>query len=230
MKLNRTRYYLFTLCVIVFLCIPKIHKANQSVNYITFSPTTNVFRIADSNGAAQLWVSTEDYKGVNDAATNLQKDIERVTAQIPEIITTSASAESTVVIIGTIGQSPVIDELIKQKKLNVDQITGTWESFVIETIKNPYPGIKEALVIAGSDKRGTIFGIYDISEQIGVSPWYWWADVPVEKHTELYVKNGRYVTESPKVKYRGIFINDEAPALSGWVGEHYGSFNNEFYA
>jgi hypothetical protein len=100
---------------------------------------------------------------------------------------------------------------------------------VIQVVRNPLPGLKSALVIAGSDKRGTIFGIYDLSEQIGVSPWYWWADVPVHQHKELFVKPGKYTQGPPAVKYRGIFLNDEAPSLSGWVKENYGSYNHEFY-
>ena len=84
-------------------------------------------------------------------------------------------------------------------------------------------------MIAGSDKRGTIYGIYDVSEQIGVSPWYWWADVPVQHQDALFVKPGAYVQGPPVVKYRGIFLNDEAPSLTGWVHEKYGNYNHEFY-
>ena len=93
----------------------------------------------------------------------------------------------------------------------------------------PWPGVDQALIIAGSDKRGTIFGIYDLSEQIGVSPWYWWADVPVQHHDQLFIRPGRYVQDEPAVKYRGIFLNDEAPALTGWVREKFGDYNHQFY-
>ena len=105
----------------------------------------------------------------------------------------------------------------KPGKLNADAISGKWESFIITTVANPLPGVDQALVIAGSDKRGTIYGIYEISEQIGVSPWYWWADVPPKHHENLFIKAGTYVQGPPVVKYRGIFINDEAPAFSGWA-------------
>ena len=93
----------------------------------------------------------------------------------------------------------------------------------------PRSGINSALIIAGSDKRGTIYGIYDLSEQIGVSPWYWWADVPVAHQDALFVKPGKYVQGEPAVKYRGIFLNDEAPALTGWTKEKFGGFNHQFY-
>ena len=96
-------------------------------------------------------------------------------------------------------------------------------------IEKPLHGIDYALVIAGSDKRGTIYGIYEVSRQIGVSPWYWWADVPVKKKDSIYVKPGVYSCGEPAVRYRGIFINDEAPALSGWTYEKFGGFNHNLY-
>ena len=138
-------------------------------------------------------------------------------------------SQRNVILIGTIGSSSIIDQLIRNKKIDVDTIRGKWESNLIQVVSNPLPGIASALVIAGSDKRGTIFGIYDVSEQIGVSPWYWWADVPVPHRDTLYVKPGKYIEGEPAVKYRGIFLNDEAPSLTGWVDEKYGGFNHFFY-
>ena len=108
-------------------------------------------------------------------------------------------------------------------KLDVSAIEGKWESYLIQTVDGN-------LVIAGSDKRGTIFGIYDLSEKIGVSPWHYFADVPAQRHAALYVKPGRYVQDSPKVKYRGIFLNDEWPSLGGWASKKFGGFNSRFYA
>ena len=112
---------------------------------------------------------------------------------------------------------------MKAGKLDVDGVRGQWESFVIETVDG-------SLVVAGSDKRGTIYGIYDISEKIGVSPWYWWADVVPCKSASLYVRQGRYVQPSPKVKYRGIFINDEWPSFGGWATAKFGGLNAKMYA
>ena len=133
------------------------------------------------------------------------------------------------IIIGTVGSSELIDGMVSSGKLNVDDIRGEWERFIVQTVKRPVPGVKEALVIAGSDKRGTAYGVFTLSEEMGVSPWYWWADAPVQRHDELYVNKERYVSKGPSVKYRGIFLNDEAPALTGWVNENFGSFNHEFY-
>ena len=120
--------------------------------------------------------------------------------------------------------------LISSGKLEVNVLEGKWESFVITTIKDPMPGIDQALIIIGSDKRGTIYGIYELSRQIGVSPWYYWADSPIHEKNNLFVKSGFYFSGVPKVKYRGIFINDEAPALRNWAMEKFGGFNHKFYS
>jgi hypothetical protein len=122
-----------------------------------------------------------------------------------------------VIIAGTIGKSDVIDSIIASKKLNVAAIKGRWESFISEVVTSPLPGVDKALVIAGSDLRGTIFGLYDISEQIGVSPWYWFADVPVRRSDGIWALQTKKVQGSPSVKYRGIFINDEQPGLTNWI-------------
>jgi hypothetical protein len=123
----------------------------------------------------------------------------------------------------------LIDALVSNHKLDVSGIAGKWESAVTTVVEHPMKGVRRALVIAGADKRGTIYGIYDLSEQIGVSPWYWWADVRVPHADALFVEPGRYVQPVPAVKYRGIFFNDEAPALSGWTKERFGGMNQEFY-
>jgi hypothetical protein len=127
------------------------------------------------------------------------------------------SKAKTVIIAGTIGKSDVITQLINTKKLDVSAIEGQWESFISEVISNPLPGVDKALVIAGADLRGTIFGLYDVSEQIGVSPWWWFADVAVRKASGIWALGGKKVQGSPSVKYRGIFINDEQPGLTNWI-------------
>ena len=100
---------------------------------------------------------------------------------------------------------------------------------MVQVVEQPFPNVERALVIAGSDQRGTIYGVYALSEQIGVSPWYYWADVPIGHHKDIYILPGIYTNDEPKVKYRGIFLNDEAPALSGWVHHTFGGFNHLFY-
>ncbi|MEJ2113414.1 MAG: glycosyl hydrolase 115 family protein, partial [Flavobacteriaceae bacterium] len=121
------------------------------------------------------------------------------------------------------------DKLIANNKLDVSKIEGKWETFLIQTINNPFNGVNEALVIVGSDKRGAIYGMFDVSYEMGVSPLYFWCDVPIKKKENVFVKRGTQTKGTPKVKYRGIFINDEAPSLTNWVYPRYGGFNAQFY-
>jgi hypothetical protein len=185
------------------------------------------FTIAKKGKVAALMLSENEHAGVGRAVTNLQNDLKQVTGIAPLILTDKTSAMP--IIIGTIGHSKLIDQLISTNKINVAGIAGNWESTLIQVVEKPFPGVEMALVIAGSDKRGTIYGVYELSYQIGVSPWYYWADVPIKKAATLYALAGRRVISSPAVKYRGIFLNDEAPALSGWSKKQFGGFNHQFY-
>jgi hypothetical protein len=197
--------------------------------YIETTPASGSFRLVHRGSAAMLYADAGDYAGVVRAARDLQADIFRVSGCKALLSDHENSLSGDVVLIGTIGKSRIIDQLIRERKIDVSQIDGKWESTLIQVVPHPFPGVARGLVIAGSDKRGTIYGIYDLSEQIGVSPWYWWADVPVEHKDALYVKEGRWVEGEPAIKYRGIFLNDEAPSLTGWANEKFGGFNHQFY-
>jgi len=208
---------------------PESGNALGGTQYVSTSPSPAAFVLAANGEAAPLLVSDEDWPGVVRAAGDLSRDIGRVTGHDAPLIKGRPAAGIDIVLIGTIGKSPLIDALVRRHKLDVSAIAGKWESAVTIVVEHPMPGVRRALVIAGADKRGTIYGIYDLSEQIGVSPWYWWADVRVPHASALYVEPGRYVQPVPAVKYRGIFFNDEAPALSGWTKEKFGGMNHEFY-
>ncbi len=197
--------------------------------YVETSAQPGSFRIVQNGAASSLYVAANDYAGVMRAAGDLQGDIASVTGVTPAMVRDPKQLRGSVIIIGTIGKSPIIDALVRNRRINVSSIAGKWESFLIQVVPDPLPGIATGLIIAGSDKRGTIYGIYDLSEQIGVSPWHWWADVPVQHKDALFVKPGSYAQGPPAVKYRGIFLNDEAPSLSGWVHEKYGNYNHQFY-
>jgi hypothetical protein len=185
--------------------------------------------LAHAGSAAPIVVGKDDFPGVLRAARDLQRDIGRVTGKTPRWIDRNQRAASDVIVIGTLGRNPVIDDLVKAGKLDTRDLAGQWEGFLIQTVDNPMPGVQRALVIVGSDKRGTVFGTYTLSEQIGVSPWHWWADVPVARHTSLSVPSNTRIMEKPTVQYRGFFLNDEAPALTNWAKEHFGGFNHKFY-
>lgn len=168
-------------------------------------------------------VSTPIYYNANDAtvvgiaATALRDDVQRVTGVTPLLFTNAPAATTNAIFIGTIGKSALIDGLIAAGKINVSSIQEQWESYLTTVVTNPVVGVSRALVIAGSDRRGTAFGVFGLSEAIGVSPWYWFGDVPVAQRSALYVGGGTYTEPSPGVKYRGIFLNDEDWGLNPWA-------------
>lgn len=160
----------------------------------------------------EIYMDANDCRGVSYAANALVRDINKVSGS-QAIITSNQKAT---ILVGTIGHSAAIDQLIKQKRINGNLLKGKREKFIITVVDNQ-------LVIAGSDRRGTIYGIYELSQQMGVSPWYDWADVPVEHHDSIFVNRGTYSDGEPAVRYRGIFLNDEAPCLTSWVKNTYGT-------
>ena len=221
--MNNIKYILLTLCL-----FPLILFA-QADQFVSFSDKEDVFTLVKPFVAAPILIDNNIDSGILKAITNLSVDIDKVTGVSPLLKVDKVSAEETVLLIGTIGKSKYIDDLVKNKKINASELHGKYEKYLIQTVQNPFEGVKEALVIAGSDKRGTIYGIYELSKQIGVSPWYYWADVPIKKQQNIYIKRGKYTEGEPAVKYRGIFLNDEAPALSGWANVTFGGFNSKFY-
>jgi Glycosyl hydrolase family 115/Gylcosyl hydrolase family 115 C-terminal domain len=210
------------------LIIPRALALGEK-SYISFTPVPDAFALSTLDVSAPIYVDNVDWPGVQRAAFNLAADISQVTGRSPELIHQNLTGGENIVLIGTIGHSPLIDKLIAKHKLDVSAITGHWETAITQIVANPFPGIPSALVIAGADKRGTIFAIYDLSEQIGVSPWAWWADVPVRHQDALYVLPDPVIQPEPRVRYRGIFLNDEAPSLTGWVNEKFGGYNHHFY-
>ena len=211
---------LFLLTAIYPLALIFAQPADQSL--ISSENGKGKFPISFSGKQASLLISSKEWPGVKRAFNDLQSDIGKVTNVIPELFTDIIPESSEIIVAGTLGKSPIIDELVRDKKIDIKDVDGKWETFLIQIVNKPLPGVKRALIIAGSDKRGTIYGIYELSKQIGVSPWYWWADVPVLQKNEIYVNRGRYVQGSPSVKYRGIFLNDEAPDLTNWIRDKYG--------
>jgi hypothetical protein len=168
---------------------------------------------------ADIYVDPHDAKVEQISAKLLSEDFERVTSRKPAIKNDRAALGESAILIGTIGSSSLIDDLIAQGKLDVSRVRGKWEASVLVTIDHPLPNVDRALVIAGSDRRGTAYGIFELSEQIGVSPWYWWADVTPAHQPTIAIKQGAYVIGEPSVKYRGIFINDEDWGLRPWASK-----------
>jgi len=210
---------LFGFCLQLHAAEPFITTEKNNESIIVKEKSVNLSIFADSGIDS----------GILRAVKNLQSDFQKVTGSQPSILNQISEMKSPLIIIGTIGTKSVIDDLIRQKKIDGKSLTGKKEKYIIQNIRDPFPGVSEAIVIAGSDKRGTIYGIYEMSQQIGVSPWYYWADVPVKAKENLYFRKGIYTDGEPAVQYRGIFLNDEEPSLGGWARATFGGINSQFY-
>ena len=215
------------MCLALSLCA--IAKDNEGI--VTENLNAGGFTLISRSKPITLLVAANDKKGVLIAAGNLQKDFERVCGSKAALLHAPSADTKRYVIAGTL-ESPYIKQIVKAKKINEKELKGKVEKYLMTVVSNPLPGVDEALVIAGSDMRGAIYGIYELSEQIGVSPWYDWMDVPAVRHNNLAIQRGTYTAGEPAVRYRGLFLNDEAPCLTTWVkntfGTNYGG--HEFYA
>lgn len=224
--LFNSRWIKFVILCIVLLVANFAYAANT---FVSEENEAGSFPIVHRGLAAPIYLSDEDFSGVLKVARHLQADIHKVTGKKPAVLSDITDSENTLVIIGTLGKNPLVDQLASSKKIDVSKVSGKWDTFGIQVVAHPLPDIEQALVIFGSDKRGTIYGMYELSRQMGVSPWYWWADVPIQEKKNVFVKEGFHSLGEPKVKYRGIFINDEAPALRNWAKDTFGGHNHEFY-
>lgn len=183
------------------------------------SPKTKyAFTLASPRQTAAILYDASDAAVVKRAAELFAADVEAVTGRYPRV-TSAAGETGPAVIVGTVGGSALIRRLSEAGKIDTAPLEGAWERYLIQTVANPLPGIRKALVIAGSDRRGAAYGLFTLSELIGVSPWYWWADVPVKKHAALHVDAPPTYSQTPSVRYRGIFLNDEDWGLTPWASQ-----------
>lgn len=189
--------------------------------FITFQKQAESLPLFEPGTIPVIYCAPDVDPGILRAVNDLKLDFQRVTGVAPQVVHSLDNAKAPLII---------IDPQTSQSRwLDKNRLKNKREQYILQNIANPVKGVSEALLIAGSDKRGTIYGIYELSQQIGVSPWYYWADVPVVKQERLYFSKGSYTDGEPAVEYRGIFLNDEAPALSGWSGATFGGFNAKFY-
>ena len=194
-------------------------QATSQAPLVTFAPGAPGLTIASTSGAADIVTAANDYPVVSIAAHDLANDIASVSGRTPHVAAASRARDQ--IWIGTLDHMPAIDRLVAAHRLDIGTLKGAWESFVIATIDRPAPGIDHALVIVGSDRRGTAYGVYELSRAIGVSPWHWWADVTPERHATIHALPGSRRFGPPSVKYRGIFLNDEDWGLEPWAAGTY---------
>jgi hypothetical protein len=173
------------------------------------------FPIVSPQAKVSIVYAADDKKLDSIAANLLAQDIKRVSGYLPAVYTDLTKAKGNVIIIGTL-QSKLIASLNDQY---FEQLNGKWECYSLKVITRPFKNISNALVIAGSDVRGTAYGVFDISARIGVTPWYWWADAnPIQKKI-ISLNIDTYTSGPPSVKFRGIFINDEDWGLQPWAAK-----------
>lgn len=181
--------------------------------------TSSDFPLYSKGTACSIYISPADFEVVKKVSTLFSEDIQRVTGVKSKVTTSKSVKDKTAIVIGTLGHNQFIDDLAEQGKLNVAAIRNGWEQYIIKVIDNPTKSIDRALIIAGCDRRGTAYGTFTLSEAIGVSPLYWWSDVPVKKQKALYLTTTEYVSKAPSIKYRGIFINDEGWGITPWAAK-----------
>ncbi|MEU8242946.1 glycosyl hydrolase 115 family protein [Actinoplanes missouriensis] len=212
-------------------------------SYISTKPGPGRFPLVAAGRAAPIVVDSGDFPGVVRVAGDLRTDLRSATGVSTDLRAVALGADSEArsagagagpdaaaslaggrdpIILGTLGRSALVDRLAAAGKIDTRGIAGKWETSLQQVVENPLPGVRRAFVIAGSDQRGTIFGVYDVSKRIGVSPWHFWDDVPVPHADALYALPGRHTQGTPKVKYRGFFINDENPATGTWAPNYFG--------
>ncbi|KAG9252041.1 uncharacterized protein F5Z01DRAFT_738601 [Emericellopsis atlantica] len=214
-------------------CFPLCAWALLDDAIVSFEASDSCVDITYSN----ILCSPEEPVGIHIAAESLATDFQQITGVGRSVIKVdgadAAPASDTAIIVGSL-DSALIQHLSSNGHLDVSQLEGKWESFVTSVVENPLPSVQRALVIAGSDKRGTIFGIYTLAEQSGQSPYHFWADVPPKKHDHIFALAKTVFQGEPSVQYRGLFINDEEPALNGWWARYNGQvrhpLDSGFYA
>ena len=221
-----------------------ILKASPEINL----PAKDFTLIESFKVLPSLFIDKKDsaYDGLSLIAECLKSDMNRVIGEKVDdegkavdsdnslkITTDNSNLSGQLIIAGTFGENgnDIINQLIKDGSIDTTDLENRWESYLMQVIRKPLEGVDEALVIVGSDKRGTIYGMFHISEMMGVSPWVWWADVLPETKDRVVLpgKECNLISKEPSIKYRGIFLNDEAPSLTTWTDKRYGGRNQYFY-
>ncbi|QIL38270.1 hypothetical protein G7074_02620 [Pedobacter sp. HDW13] len=207
------------LVLISFFLLPEQSRAQKAGIAVSEINSALAFPIVDGEKPAVIYIDAKDAEVVHIAAEAFKADIQLLTGQTAQVLKNNPNLSAYPIIIGTMGQSFYIDQLARTGKINSASLYGKWETFSVSVIENPVKGVKRALVIAGSDRRGTAYGVFQLSRMMGVSPLCWWADVKPATKKSLFVKAGQALVESPSVKYRGIFINDEDWGIQPWAAK-----------
>jgi Glycosyl hydrolase family 115/Gylcosyl hydrolase family 115 C-terminal domain len=218
LALLRSRFLLLSVSLLAIVLAESAHAQSQ---VDTGCSPDGGFTLASVAGALPIYVAPQSPDTVRLAVTAFAGDVEKVTGRRPAILDSLDDLKHAheAVLVGVLGSSPPIDALVRVGKLDVSAVRGKWESAAIMVVDHPTPALGRALLIAGSDRRGTAYALFSISREIGVSPWNWWADVPVlRRNTACLASRTRLIGE-PSVRYRGIFLNDEDWGLRPWAAK-----------
>jgi len=211
---------MFVACLVLAMNATETYASTKSDPVIVgFTAQAGSFPVVSSGQAATIVYDVTDAQVVSVVSNAFSNDVKAVTGQKP-VVTNTLPSTGLPVIIGTLGKSSFINQLASAGKINTDKVRDKWETFCITIVNNPLPGIDQALVIYGSDPRGTAFGVFELSRMMGVSPWVWWADVTPKKHESIFINTGHDIIQSPSVQYRGFFINDEDWAIQPWAAKN----------
>lgn len=208
------------LALLAVLALPAGVSAAEKM--ITFEANSSEYSILTNHSPACIVVPQDEDEGIAIAANNLADDFGRVCGNKAAVLN-ALPDNNHAIMVGEVSSPTINAALTKAQRKALE---GKWEKYIATTAK---VGGQEIVLIAGSDRRGAIYGIYELSRQLGVSPWYWWADVPAEGHDNAAFIRGEYTEGEPAVQYRGIFINDEWPCFGGWTHEKFGGFNSKMY-
>jgi hypothetical protein len=185
---------------------------------VFFTDAPHAFTLTARGHAAPILVEEDSPEALRTVADVFADDVQRVTGKRPAVIhALPQPAPAELIIAGVLGHSAILDRLERAGKLDARVIAGKWESALTVVVEHPLPGVRRALIVAGSDRRGAAFALFTLSRQMGVSPWYWWADVPVARHDAIYVDQVLHQQCEPSIRYRGIFLNDEDWGLRPWA-------------
>ncbi len=207
---------------------PTLARACTTPVSVCAKDAAGSFPLIRNGQAAGVYIDATADPAVRHVADSFAADLRRVGGKPAMRVADLAGAKGDLVIIGVRGASPAIDALVRDGKIKADDLAGQWEAYRQIVVDRPFSGVPRALVIVGSDRRGAVFGAYDLSEKMGVSPWHWFADVPTERRANLFVTAGER-SDAPKVRYRGFFINDEDPAFGTWSKKKFGGANADMY-
>ncbi len=185
------------------------------VTSVAYGGSKQKFTLATEDVVAQIYVSQSEPAPVMRAVGDLQNDIKMVTGKSPEVVHSLDKLSRNSIIVGTLDNTEIKTLMATNRLAEANAAKGKYDSFLLKSVDKLVPQSAQSLVVVGSDALGAVYGVYEISKRIGVSPAYWWCDIPVKREKEVVLSDVLTLPKQPSVRYRGVFINDEE-AMIQW--------------